>query len=890
MKEKDIVYLCTTIQNIINKQSIMKHAYYYLQIAVALSCFLPVMALAQSTHQSIPEALRGYWQFPTENVSEWNGPLIGETFVEVYYTVGYAEQMEKEADGNYLFRLRSNNGQTTAFRIRPLTGDSALIWYQNWKEPKRCVRRKTPSYTEMLSPTTLPDKVYQKWTIGLDGKPRYEFTREGKMLFDGKTWDILSAGYFLNKEYRLLVKSDDLYKLIYLSFPFPGMMKVAMELGNEQVIPRSTRSGIYDIAGYWRSEDTGNWLLAFFEDFAVYQCQFWDYESIHTRKGVSKVVLRSGSQHLNVEMKHTDSEHCTLRIGKEKPQTCTLLKGNRYPDYPQPDNTPFADNGYTTDSVTITGCLRCPPSRQPFEIALYDMVTDNEVKYTQELDSLGRFTLRFPVLNTHNVFIDWGRSSIWSIVEPGETYFLLVDFSGSQRFFMGKKARVLNELLGNEGLREYIDYEKGKKMSAEEYLKKSIEIQQHKQTYREKILKEHPLLSDQYRYYTEQDIRYTTASGLMQRRFSLNRRTKEKLPHDFIEYVDTTMYRNPVQPYTLVRDYNTFMRDYTGYIYDITDHQKYMYTGQEIADMLHEMEKAGKIKISAQENEDVTKWVGMLQEMKKQEEQGADSLTFARIRENHQELIDRMNKLLNSETFRNHLQEKMHFQDMQRQVEIIDSLEMDPMLRQILTACAYYGTLQTTHKEFPDSLIARLKEKVTNPSLLRYVVQRQQTYQTISNKKILHPESLKSNDALAGITDGEALLRKIIEPYQGKVIYLDVWGTWCGPCKMMMQYAGAAKKLFEGKDVIFLYLANHSSDASWKNIIKEYQLTGPTSVHYNLPEAQQEAIEQYLHIKSFPTYILIDKKGQIVTHTAPRPNESNELVNAVWKILEGEEK
>ncbi|MCS2766415.1 hypothetical protein NXV33_17125 [Bacteroides thetaiotaomicron] len=54
---------------------------------------------------------------------------------------------------------------------------------------------------------------------GLSGKVIYEFTRDGKLLYDGKTWDILSAGYFLNKEYRLLVKSGESYKLLYLSFP-----------------------------------------------------------------------------------------------------------------------------------------------------------------------------------------------------------------------------------------------------------------------------------------------------------------------------------------------------------------------------------------------------------------------------------------------------------------------------------------------------------------------------------------------------------------------------------------------------------------------------------------------------------------------------------------------
>ena len=145
------------------------------------------------------------------------------------------------------------------------------------------------------------------------------------------------------------------------------------------------------------------------------------------------------------------------------------------------------------------------------------------------------------------------------------------------------------------------------------------------------------------------------------------------------------------------------------------------------------------------------------------------------------------------------------------------------------------------------------------------------------------------NAPLEGITDGEQLFRKIIEPYKGKVIYLDIWGTWCGPCKDMMQYAGNIKNLFAGKEVVFLYLCNHSTDKSWKNIIKEYGLTSKSSVHYNLPDKQQSAIEKYLGVHSFPTYMLIDKEGNIVNRKAPRPTMENQLLNAVSKELEKKE-
>ncbi len=189
-------------------------------------------------------------------------------------------------------------------------------------------------------------------------------------------------------------------------------------------------------------------------------------------------------------------------------------------------------------------------------------------------------------------------------------------------------------------------------------------------------------------------------------------------------------------------------------------------------------------------------------------------------------------------------------------------------------------------RELPDSLISKFKAEVSNPSLQAYVLNQQGIYEEISHKAIEYPESLMPNEPLAEITDGEQLFRKIIEPYKGKVVYLDVWGTWCGPCKDMMQYAGSAKKLFEGKDVIFLYLCNHSSDKSWKNIIKEYGLTGKIAVHYNLPDEQQRAIEKFLQVRSFPTYMLIDKEGNIVNRDAPRPNRENDLLNAVYKLLE----
>lgn len=165
----------------------MKHPHSFLMVSLLLLCCTQTITFAQSTASlTIPESLRGYWQFKTDNVSDWNGPLIGENFVENFYTVFYVEQMEQEADGSYFFHLRNQKGDTTEFRITPVFNDTAILWYKGWKEPRNCIRKQVPDHTELLTPTTLPDILYRKWVKGLTGKVIYEFTRDGKCSMTGK--------------------------------------------------------------------------------------------------------------------------------------------------------------------------------------------------------------------------------------------------------------------------------------------------------------------------------------------------------------------------------------------------------------------------------------------------------------------------------------------------------------------------------------------------------------------------------------------------------------------------------------------------------------------------------------------------------------------------------
>ena len=155
------------------------------------------------------------------------------------------------------------------------------------------------------------------------------------------------------------------------------------------------------------------------------------------------------------------------------------------------------------------------------------------------------------------------------------------------------------------------------------------------------------------------------------------------------------------------------------------------------------------------------------------------------------------------------------------------------------------------------------KKNIQLPVALSTVTEIQNKYLALTGASN-NNSSIKSADDVKNISDGEKILKKLTEPYRGKYILVDVWGTWCGPCKAAL---AKSKELFERMapyNMVFLYLANRSSDESWKNVIKEYNVVGENIVHYNLPSEQQAAVENYLRVASYPTYRLISPDGSLL--------------------------
>lgn len=108
---------------------------------------------------------------------------------------------------------------------------------------------------------------------------------------------------------------------------------------------------------------------------------------------------------------------------------------------------------------------------------------------------------------------------------------------------------------------------------------------------------------------------------------------------------------------------------------------------------------------------------------------------------------------------------------------------------------------------------------------------------------------------------------------KGKYVYVDVWATWCGPCKREIPFLQKVEKKYEGKNIEFVSLSVDKLDDhdKWEKMVKEEQLGGIQL--FADKSWESDFVTGYL-IKGIPRFILIDPNGNIVSSNAPRPSDS----------------
>lgn len=150
-----------------------------------------------------------------------------------------------------------------------------------------------------------------------------------------------------------------------------------------------------------------------------------------------------------------------------------------------------------------------------------------------------------------------------------------------------------------------------------------------------------------------------------------------------------------------------------------------------------------------------------------------------------------------------------------------------------------------------------------------------------NNEKDFAPVFIEEN-----ITSLSALVKT--QELKGKYLFIDLWASWCMPCRAEFSYKSKLEELLDTYDniaTVYISIDGAKQEKAWRNCIDYYKLK---SFHLRATSALQENIKKEIYKEKkveIPRYILIGPEGKILNNDLPRPSKYPQLKEALEKVI-----
>uniref|UniRef100_UPI004047E417 TlpA family protein disulfide reductase n=1 Tax=Roseivirga sp. TaxID=1964215 RepID=UPI004047E417 len=619
------------------------------------------------------------------------------------------------------------------------------------------------------------------------------------------------------------------------------------------------------LGDFFSADGTNRWELTLSEKFVVYESEFWSYENIQQNGDNWVLQLVQPNRTENIKVRLIDNglilskPDVAVKLFREK------MKENRVVLV---DETPWSEDFLRTGQVSISGIIM-PRGEMPLTAAVIfnHPYSEDQQKYTASVDGEGRFKLFFPLDNPQSVMFTVGEVFTSFLAEPESKMALLVEekeaVDGIDRWYAETPISFMGNLAKeNEELRVVQpEYMKVRKYFENDSLQKALEPMDYLE-YRIDLFNSHTQFYNDYfetnslslksREFALRDVRVYAVDDLMRYRWLHNSGSGPiqvvDLPDEYLKKIYSMMSDEPLD--MLATDYASLMRGFTSGMMPKEQKETHEYRMGIVYDFL--MGKA----ISESNKALVNYWKS--EEVKREKHFGyvtfPDSVkTFT---DQYQEELALVN-------------EQVTWDMLLKRINDFDKLSKSSIIATYIDQSYFHRG-----KEVPDVIWAKVHEFDLDQTALQVMDQKYEDFNLLKTKKFVEGIELVDSEV--------DVLNQLKEKYAGKVIYIDVWATWCGPCLSEFKNLPSLKANFEeNEEIVFVYLCAQSDKKGWETMIKKYDLKGE---NFFLDDGQYAKFDQLVNITGFPTYMVITKQGKLVREGIKRPSAGKDLVNQLMEF------